>query len=779
MKKKLKIGLVVDQLLTGGVQLAAIEQVKELLKLGVDAKLLILMRKTYTTDFSYLVRDIPHQYLSDSYPKLFRNTYKFPIFRFFSTLHLLSPLLAPRVIKNNQYDLLIGLGTTTCFTIQAIHSKTKIPYIAVIHDPLVYILEKCYSQTYLKYLFFILKPLVEYFEISFIKDAKEVIISSNVHQKYLKKSYNVSAKVLGFGTRNIKTLPKKRGDYLISFGRWDKGKNPEFLLNLVKQIPQAKLIIAGGWTSQEEFRFFKSRIKQEGCEKRIKLIPHYTDKILDYSCSQARLWVYPNFEAFGLAGLEAAAHGLPIILPSKSGVSEYFDHGVHGYFPQSLNLNQYKKFIIKLSSNERLAYKMGMRAAKLVKTRFSWQTNTKNLLKIIDSALNLETKPKIYVLETGHALGSALSGGDKLMEPMTLGLSNQYDFSIIVPEIGAKHWVDAKVKTNLITLPKNRFDNNTSALLIFLTYCIRMFQTIKVLKKANDLETVYSSTNILPDVLPIYFAKGSDTFFWIARIHHLIPNPLKRDGRFLVNLVSYLMQIISIYMIRNRADLIIPLNNQLKQELINQGFNKQKMKILGAGIDYKRINNQKVFSQTRSYDGVFLGRLHRSKGIFDLIPIWKNVISKLPNAKLAIIGDGPEYIKKNFKKNIIQQNLASNIFLLGYLPDTVVYSLMKKSKVFLFTDHEAGWGIAVAEAMSCGLPIVGYDNGVLGNVYRAGYEKIPLLDTQEFAKQVIRLLKNDKKRNILGSKAKIEAAKLDWTLTTKQFESILTQTVTI
>ncbi len=119
-KRKLKIGVVVDQLIAGGVQLIAIEQVKGLRKLGHDARLLILMRKKYPNDYSYLVKGVPCQYLSDFYPWPFKCTIKFPIFSFLSTLHLLGPLFAPSAIKKNSHDILIGHGTTTCLTTQSL-----------------------------------------------------------------------------------------------------------------------------------------------------------------------------------------------------------------------------------------------------------------------------------------------------------------------------------------------------------------------------------------------------------------------------------------------------------------------------------------------------------------------------------------------------------------------------------------------------------------------------------------------------------------------------------
>src|SRR5262249_2636598 len=147
-------------------------------------------------------------------------TIKFPIFSFLSTLHLLSPLLATRVIKKNQYDILLSLGTTTCLTTQAIFKKHKMPYIAVIHDPIEYILDKAYYHTSLKYLFPLLKPIARFFERSFIRDAKKTLIISQVHKDYIRKTYNVNAEISTFGTKTLLRLPQKRGNMLLSFGRW-------------------------------------------------------------------------------------------------------------------------------------------------------------------------------------------------------------------------------------------------------------------------------------------------------------------------------------------------------------------------------------------------------------------------------------------------------------------------------------------------------------------------------------------------------------------------------
>src|SRR3989344_165039 len=157
MKRKLKIGILIDQLVAGGVQKTAIENVRTFNQLGHEAKLLVLMRRGYKKEFAPLVKSVPIEFLSDFYPKIFQPSIKFPIFAFFSSLHILSPFLAPMAIKKGEFDVIISHGSTTCFTAKAIKTRRKIPYVAILHDPMNYILEKVYSNSPLKPFFPILK----------------------------------------------------------------------------------------------------------------------------------------------------------------------------------------------------------------------------------------------------------------------------------------------------------------------------------------------------------------------------------------------------------------------------------------------------------------------------------------------------------------------------------------------------------------------------------------------------------------------------------------------
>jgi glycosyltransferase involved in cell wall biosynthesis len=773
--KKLKIGVVVDQLLAGGVQQCAIEQVKHLRKLGHKAELLILMRKRYPTDFSYLVKNIPHQYLSDSYPLPFRQPIKFPIFSFLSTLHILSPFLASRIIKSGQYDILVSHGTTTCLTTQALWRRQRIPYIAVIHDPMVYILEKCYSHTFLRYFFFLLKPLARVFERSFVQEAAETIIVSRVHLAHIKKTYGVEAKVLTHGCKTLTKIPKKRGDCILSFGRWQKEKNPQFLLKLIKSIPSAKLIIAGSWTNQNDLKNFQKDISKQKLENRVKVISHFTNQELEKLCAQSRAWLHPHFEAFGLAALEAAGHGLPIIIPEKSGVTEIFKDGVHGFFPKKVELAEYKKFIEKLSKNEPLARKMGKAAWETVRKTYSWETNAQKLLEIIK---NYQRQKRIVCLANAFVSTTSIGGGDRFLIELARRLPGNLHLTIILPSPGLTHYHRAKIKNpniRYLLLPQNPFDNQERPIPIFLAYTIRSVQTYFLLRRLPSFQVLHTATDLIPDSFPAYFYhRHHKDISWVSRFFHFVEPPLKREGRLWVNTGSWILQQLSLKLLR-QANLVMVDNPNLKGGLEKKGVAKDRIKLHSGGVDIKEITKAKPLPSHRS-DAIFVGRLQPHKGVFDAIDVWQKVVKEAPKAKLIMVGYAPPEMAQKVIGKIKKTGLEKNIFLTGYIRERKkVLSYLRSSELLLFLDHEAGFGLVNAEAMAAGLPVVAYNLPLFGTTFHQGFLTAPLGETTTIASLVVNLLKNPKKLRSLSLKAKKEALKFDWPKASQKFYKDLLQ----
>jgi glycosyltransferase involved in cell wall biosynthesis len=81
--------------------------------------------------------------------------------------------------------------------------------------------------------------------------------------------------------------------------------------------------------------------------------------------------------------LEAAAHGCPIIIPKRAGVTDLFTDGIHGFFPDEGDVEGFAVSAAKLVANERLAWKMGYDAWNAAKEH-TWDNHAKTLAAVLE-----------------------------------------------------------------------------------------------------------------------------------------------------------------------------------------------------------------------------------------------------------------------------------------------------------------------------------------------------------------------------------------------------------
>ena len=99
---------------------------------------------------------------------------------------------------------------------------------------------------------------------------------------------------------------------------------------------------------------------------------------------------------------------------------------------------------------------------------------------------------------------------------------------------------------------------------------------------------------------------------------------------------------------------------------------------------------------------ISIGRLFKAKGYPYLIEAIKILKSKYPDIKLLIIGEGEE--KNKLETQIRGLNLEKNIFLLGRKENVSNY--LNASDIFVLASLWEGFGLAIVEAMACGLPVI-------------------------------------------------------------------------
>ena len=141
---------------------------------------------------------------------------------------------------------------------------------------------------------------------------------------------------------------------------------------------------------------------------------------------------------------------------------------------------------------------------------------------------------------------------------------------------------------------------------------------------------------------------------------------------------------------------------------------------------------------------VFHGRLEYPKGIDLVIDALKIVVSRLPNTRLLIIGDGAE------KATLVQQcqrlGLERQVIFMGSVPREKIGDYLSCTDVFVTGTHFEAISVALLEAIACGLlvvtPKVGGVNDIIVNSYNGFC--LESRNPAEMAEKIVCCLEMDK-----------------------------------
>jgi len=154
-----------------------------------------------------------------------------------------------------------------------------------------------------------------------------------------------------------------------------------------------------------------------------------------------------------------------------------------------------------------------------------------------------------------------------------------------------------------------------------------------------------------------------------------------------------------------------------ERDILNK-FPNADIEIINDGIDYDSFQNSITVSRNEllnkftgiTFDDVSkiffsMGRLHKIKGFDVLIDAFSLFLEKDKYAKLIIAG-GDDGVGKQLKDQIQKLNLGSSVFLTGAINFEDKKLLLNNCDYFTLASEFESFGIVIAEALSCGKPVV-------------------------------------------------------------------------
>ena len=138
-----------------------------------------------------------------------------------------------------------------------------------------------------------------------------------------------------------------------------------------------------------------------------------------------------------------------------------------------------------------------------------------------------------------------------------------------------------------------------------------------------------------------------------------------------------------------------------------------------ATVVYPGVRGPAALPEREPAEGVTLGyagRLVALKGVAVLLRAFARLAAERPEVRLEIVGEGPE--EGELRRLAAELGVAERVVFTGWSGD--VAAAMRGWDIAVLPSLEEAFGLAAAEAMACGVPVVGSRVGGLPEVVVEG-----------------------------------------------------------
>ncbi|GFE69962.1 glycosyltransferase [Chroococcus sp. FPU101] len=262
----------------------------------------------------------------------------------------------------------------------------------------------------------------------------------------------------------------------------------------------------------------------------------------------------------------------------------------------------------------------------------------------------------------------------------------------------------------------------------------------------------------------IYYAKKMGIPL-VASYHTHLPQYLQHYG--LGSLEGLLWELLKLG--HNQAQLNLCTSTAMVNELVNHGI--ERVDLWQKGVDTELFQPHLASDQMRwrlsqghpkSPLLLYVGRVSAEKQIDQIKP----VLEAIPDARLAIVGNGPH-------REALEAHFAgTKTNFVGYLQGEELASAFASADAFVFPSRTETLGLVLLEAMAAGCPVVAAASGGIPDIVTDGVNGYLFdpNDPEGAIKATQKLLDANAEREILRQNARNEAEKWGWAAATRQLK---------
>jgi glycosyltransferase involved in cell wall biosynthesis len=212
----------------------------------------------------------------------------------------------------------------------------------------------------------------------------------------------------------------------------------------------------------------------------------------------------------------------------------------------------------------------------------------------------------------------------------------------------------------------------------------------------------------------------------------------------------------------NRTDATLVPTADMAGELAHAGY--RNLRVVARGVDTQLFSPARRSAELRRSWGIgdddlaviYVGRLAAEKNLRLLISTFFAIREQAPNARLVLVGDGPE-------RRRIAAACPDCVFA-GMRSGEDLATHYASGDLFLFPSVTETWGNVTTEALASGLAVVAYDYAAAHVLIEDGQNGLlaPRGDHLAFIAATLRVARDPQLRAGLRFRAREGVARMDW-----------------
>ncbi|MGJ0841788.1 glycosyltransferase family 4 protein [Clostridium tertium] len=155
------------------------------------------------------------------------------------------------------------------------------------------------------------------------------------------------------------------------------------------------------------------------------------------------------------------------------------------------------------------------------------------------------------------------------------------------------------------------------------------------------------------------------------------------------------------------SNVVIALSEEWKMQF-ESIFSHKNIVVINNGIDAEKYEKGKCFVDKVNHNFLFLGRLGKRKGTYDIISAVEKLCHEYPDILVYMAGDG----EINKVRNLVnEKNLEDNIKVIGWINFEKKIDLLKKVGTVILPSYNEGLPMTLLEGMATGKAVISTDVG--------------------------------------------------------------------